>query len=165
MLLALLSLLSLADPNTPPSVTASVDLNRYAGLWYEIASFPMRFQKGCTQTTATYTLQSDGTVKVFNRCVKGEEVSSITGKAYSVPGSNNAKLKVQFFWPFKGDYWVLYLDADYRFVLVGNPKRSSLWILSRTPQLDEAAYQKLIGEAQARGFDTSRLVKTMQKPL
>jgi apolipoprotein D and lipocalin family protein len=163
MLFFMLTMFAVLDPSVPPAVAPSVDLARYAGTWYEIASFPMKFQKACTNTTATYTLRDDGNVNVYNRCDKEGNVSSITGKAYAVPGSSNAKLKVQFFWILKGDYWVLYLDPDYRFVLVGNPKRSSLWILSRTPQLPEGDYLKLIAEAKARGFDTTKLVKTPQK--
>lgn len=103
---------------------AEVDLRRYAGKWYEIASFPQRFQKGCHCTTAEYTLSDKGYVIVENRCnkdsINGKE-SYIKGKAFVVKNTGNAKLKVQFFWPFKGDYWIIALADDYSYAVVSAP--------------------------------------------
>lgn len=145
----------------PPSTVERVDLDRYAGTWYEIASFPTRFQRGCAATTATYGLRDDGRVSVRNRCVRDGEESAIEGVAWPVDASN-ARLKVRFFWPFTGDYWVLALDPDYRWAVVGHPDREHLWLLSRTPRIDDALYQELVTKARAQGFDVSRLVRTPQ---
>lgn len=151
------------EPAPLPTV-ASVDLARYAGTWYEIAAFPKWFQKGCHCTTATYTLQGDY-VAVYNACREGSvagKVKDASGKAFPVPGTQNAKLKVQFFWPFKGDYWILDLAPDYSYALIGDPTRESLWILARTPQLPTATYQALVQKAQSLGFATDRLQPTEQ---
>ena len=91
---------------SPLQVVSHVDLNRYLGIWYEIARFPNRFQEGCVASRATYTLLEDGKIGVLNQCYKGGlsgELSSATGKAWVVDKETNAKLKVSFFWPFTGD--------------------------------------------------------------
>ena len=128
--------------DAPLRTVAGVDLDRYLGTWYEIASYPAWFQKGCTGSTATYSLQTDGRIRVVNQCFRksldGPRKTS-TGKAVVVDGSSNAKLKVWFFWPFKGDYWIIDLDPDYRWAVVGVPSRKYLWILSRTPAPDDAS--------------------------
>ncbi|MDX5347169.1 MAG: lipocalin family protein [Hymenobacteraceae bacterium] len=124
----------------PLATVPAVDLQKYAGTWYEISALPQRFEKGCHCTKAHYTTTSEGYVKVHNSCRKGSptgEVKAVTGKAFPVDGSNNSKLKVQFFWPFKGDYWILDLADDYSYALVGSPDRESLWVLARTPRLDD----------------------------
>lgn len=154
-------------PSGPPLRTVDrVDLNRYTGRWYEIATIPMSFQKGCVGVTATYTLRPDGDVDVVNTCRKetldGPERQA-TAKAWSVDPSN-AKLVVRFFWPFTGDYWILDLDPDYRWAVVGHPDRKYLWILSRTPQMDPATYDAILGRLRAQTYDTSLLVKTPQLP-
>lgn len=148
--------------DNPLPVVEKVDLARYVGKWYEIASLPKWFQKGCTNTTATYALRKDGDVGVTNRCLKEDEVSEVTGKAWVVDKATNAKLKVQFFWPFSGDYWIIALDADYRYVMVGTPDRESLWILSRTPALDEEIVTKLLDQAKALGFAVDKVKRTEQ---
>ena len=152
----------------PPLATvAKVDLGRYAGTWYEIASFPQSFQAGCTATTATYTVRDDGEVDVLNRCKKdslaGPEKSAL-GRARVVDSATNAKLEVSFFRPFWGDYWIIDLAEDYSHAVVGHPGRDYLWILSRAPTMPEATYHGLVASLQARGYETSRLVKTLQPP-
>jgi apolipoprotein D and lipocalin family protein len=126
-----------------------VNLEKYAGKWFEISSFPQRFQKNCSYTTATYTLSDKGYVIVNNSCRKdssnGKQIG-IKGKAYVDDNSGNAKLKVQFFWPFKGKYWIIDLADDYSYAVVGNPNRKYLWILSRTPTMNESIYQKIISK-------------------
>jgi apolipoprotein D and lipocalin family protein len=142
-----------------------VDLKKYAGKWYEIASFPQRFQKGCNCTTAEYTLTDKGFVIVENRCNKGSingKQSYIKGKAFVVENSGNAKLKVQFFWPFKGKYWIIDLANDYSYAVVGHPNRKYLWILSRTPAMDAGVYQQIIARIKEKGFDISKLKVTKQ---
>jgi len=143
-----------------------VDLQKYVGKWYEISSFPQRFQKDCHCTTAEYSLSDKGYVVVENKCNKGSvngELSSIKGKAFVEPHSGNAKLKVQFFWPFKGKYWIIDLDKDYRYAAVGHPNRKYLWILSRTPQLDPTVYQEILSRVKSKGFDVSNLQRTVHK--
>jgi apolipoprotein D and lipocalin family protein len=149
----------------PLEVVPSVDLGRYVGKWYEIASVPVSQQRGCSCTTAEYSLSEDGTIRVVNTCRKGGpegEISSVDGKAFVVPNSNNAKLKVQFFWPFRGDYWILELDTGYRYALVGTPNRKYFWILSRTPEMDESLLNGLLGKAAQKGFDTAKAQRTVQ---
>jgi apolipoprotein D and lipocalin family protein len=151
--------------NQPLETVDSVDLQRYQGTWYEIASFPQRFQKGCHCTSATYTATQEDFVVVENRCrkdsINGEE-SYIKGKAYIVENSNNAKLEVEFFWPFKGDYWIIDLDKDYQYAVVGHPNREYLWILSRTPQMSDSLYTEITKRIADKGFDLSILQKTVQ---
>lgn len=143
----------------------SVDLSKYEGRWYEIAALPQRFEKGCHCVYAEYTYNPKGYVEVYNYCRKdgpNGEVKDVNGKAFPVEGSSNSKLKVQFFWPFKGDYWILELDPDYQHVLVGSPDRESLWILSRTPVLDEAIYNLMVQQAKSKGFPVEQLEKMDQ---
>lgn len=145
-------------------VVPSVDLNKYAGQWYEIARLPNRFEKECVSSvTATYSLRADGKIDVINRCKKASgEMETAKGKAKVVDKKTNAKLKVTFFWPFYGDYWILDLGAKYEYAVVGDASRRYLWILSRTPQLDDAVYQGLLAKMAGQGFDTSRVIKTLQ---
>lgn len=142
-----------------------VDLEKYSGTWYEIASFPQRFQEGCHCTTATYSRSEEGYVVVENRCnkdsINGEE-SYIKGKAFIQENSGNAKLQVQFFWPFKGDYWIIELADDYSYAVVGHPNREYLWVLSRTPQMEDSLYDELVRRIADKKFDVSLLNKTVQ---
>lgn len=151
-----------AQQTKPPEVVKNVDLNKYTGKWYEIATFPQRFQKGCSCTTAEYTKNKSGYIEVYNACDKNGKESSIHGKAFIVPNSNNAKLKVEFFWPFKADYWIIDLADDYSYAVVSGESRSYLWILCRKPVMDENLYNSIIKKLKDQGFDTSHLVKTMQ---
>lgn len=144
----------------------SVDLNRYMGKWYEIASFPQRFQKGCECTSAEYTLSTKGYVIVENRCnkssKKGKE-SYIKGKAFVVENSGNAKLEVQFFWPLKGKYWIIDLADDYSYAVVGHPNKKYLWILAREPIMPDTTYQAIVRSLEDKGFDISKLKRTEQR--
>ncbi len=160
--LALLALLGCSSPAPLPVVDA-VDLQRYAGRWYVWARFDHSFERGCSCSIAEYTVMPDH-VKVLNLCNEGGSWRTIEGKAFPVEGSNNAKLKVQFFWPFKGDYYILALDSAYQHVLVGEPGRSYLWMMSRTPQLDEAVYETLSAKAAELGFDTKQLMRMSPTP-
>jgi apolipoprotein D and lipocalin family protein len=158
-------LAGLAAETKPLEVVPYVDLGRYAGTWYEIATIPQRFQKDCVGVTATYTLRDDGTVAVLNKCRKKAldgELKEANAKAWVVDKKTNAKLKVQFFWPFKADYWVIDLDADYQYAVVGHPGRKYLWILSRTPRMDESLYQDLLQRIANKGYDPSLIKKTLQ---
>ncbi len=154
-----------ADGKPPLEVVPSVDLTRYAGKWYEIARLPNRFQRDCAgHTTATYTLRPDGKITVLNECRKADgRQKSAQGTARVADARGpNTKLKVTFFWPFSGNYWIIDLDPEYRWAVVGEPGRDYLWILSREPRLDAAVYQKIVERAKHRGFDTGKLLRTPQ---
>lgn len=148
--------------HAPLSTVDQVDLQRYSGKWYEIAAYPQRFQKGCQCSTAEYSLTGKDYVKVTNRCKKEEGWDKAEGKAFVTKGSNNAKLKVQFFWPFKGKYWIIGLADDYSWAVVGHPNREYLWILCRQPHMSDATYQHIITLIEEKGFDQNKLKITNQ---
>jgi apolipoprotein D and lipocalin family protein len=155
-----------AKPSAPLPVVARVDLNRYGGSWHEISRLPNFFQKSCVRSTAEYTPLPDGTVRVRNTCYKAKgRTSGITGTAVPVEGSGNAKLKVKFGGfaalapvPEEGNYWIIALDPQYRWAMVGTPDRKYLWILARQPNLPFEVYRKLKQQAEALGFDTGKLL-------
>ncbi len=148
-----------------PTVT-KVDLIRYAGTWHEVSRLPNRFQKTCLRSTAEYTPLPDGTVQVRNTCYKAKgRTSGITGTATAVEGSGNAKLKVKFGGfaalapvPEDGNYWILALDPQYRWAMVGTPDRQFLWMLARQPQVPFPVYRQLKQKAKDLGFDTGKLL-------
>lgn len=147
----------------PPPVRSvdQIDLGRYAGKWYEIAAFPMYFQRNCiADTTAEYTLRPDGELTVDNRCRTENGRDQASGRAWA--GEQQGQLKVSFFWPFRSDYWVIGLDPDYRWAVVGNPNRKYLWILSRTPQLPAAELARARQAASEQGYDLGQLRTTRQ---
>jgi apolipoprotein D and lipocalin family protein len=156
----------------PLRVVPSVDLPRYAGLWYEVARLPNRFEEKCAgDVTAEYTPKGTDRLKVVNRCRKRDgELTEAVGEARLAERKGpNAKLKVRFapgflsFLPFVwGDYQIMELAPDYSYAVVGAPDRKYLWFLSRTPRMDEATYQRLAEAARSQGFDVSRLVRTKQ---
>lgn len=144
-------------------VVASVDLDRYAGKWHEIARYPNWFERGCLTAVAEYAKRPDGKISVTNSCTKEDgEVEVAEGAARVVEGSNGAKLKVKFApsWvPFaEGDYWVLHLEPDYSAVLVGEPKGQYLWILARDPAPPQATLDRILKKAEELGFETGPLV-------
>ena len=143
-------------------VVPHVELEKYLGRWYEIARLPAKFQEGCNETTATYTALKDGKISVLNQCIKNGKRKQAKGKAKVVDKVSNAKLKVTFFWPFYGDYWIIKLGKDYDYAVVGTPNREYLWILNRTPQMDDKLYTQLIEFGKSKGFDITRLIKTIQ---
>ncbi len=142
-----------------------VDLKRYQGRWYEIARLPLHWEKKCaSDVTATYTLRADGKIDVDNRCRQADgKMMQSRGTARLVYKRGSAsKLKVTFFWPFAGDYWILDLDGEYAWALVGTPNRKNLWILSRTPKLPQSVIERLLASARASGFDTGSIIFTQQ---
>ena len=165
-----LTALAIASPDakkSQPRTVAEVDLDRYIGKWYEIARMPQLYEKGCADVTATYTKNADGTIKVVNTCVKHKKSSKLKRKtaegiAVPVPGSNNSKLRVSFFKPFYGDYWIFALGSHYEYALVGSPDYKALWVLSRTPSLDSTTYQRLVAYAEQLGFPGEKLMVTEQ---
>ena len=133
-------------------------MDKYIGTWYEITSFPQRFQKGCHGTTATYSKSDKDYIIIENRCFK----DSINGKAFIDENTGNSKLKVQFFWPFKVKYWIIDMAEDYSYAVVGHPDRDYLWILSRTPKMEESLYQNIVSRIAEKGFEINQLKKTVQ---
>jgi apolipoprotein D and lipocalin family protein len=154
------------NPYPPLSQVSKVDLNRYPGLWYEIARIDHSFQKDCVASTADYSLRPDEDIKVVNTCRKRSldgEITSVEGKAWVVNKDTNAWLKVQFFWPFRGDYVIIDLDEKkYRYAVVGHPSRNYLWILSRTPQMDDGTYGEILSKISKQGYDLNRIKKPLR---
>lgn len=154
--------LTLRAQDKPLATVPKVDLEKYLGKWYEIAAFPQSFQKGCSCTSAVYGLRPDGNIEVTNTCLKEGKIKKAIGKAVVKDKKTNAKLSVQFFWPFSGKYWIIALAPDYSYAMVGHPNRDYLWILSRKPVMDNQTYQYLVTQATEKGFDVRKLVKTNQ---
>lgn len=152
--------------DTEPSAVDQLDLARYAGTWYEIATIPSFFQKSCVATEIRYTLKKPGELAVENRCRKNTfdgDWTGIDGKAWQAKNAAaEGQLKLQFVWPFSSDFWVLWLDDSYQFTVAGTPDRQSIWILSRQRQMDAGQYQRLLDYAAELGFDTSRIRQTRQ---
>jgi apolipoprotein D and lipocalin family protein len=154
--------------NSQPLLTVErVDLEKYLGRWYDIASYPASFQKGCRCTTADYELvPGKKYIRVVNRCVKFKngksKISVARGKAFIVKGSDNTKLKVQFFWPFRGDYYIIGLANDYSWAIVGHPQRKYLWILSRESYMPTDTYNHILAIIKEKGYDLKPLQKTPQ---
>jgi len=145
-----------------PETVGQVDVRKYCGTWYEIASFQPKEQRSCTRTKAEYTLNSAGYVDVRNSCRKKGRERSIRARAYVVPDSGNAKLLVKFFRVIKGDYWIVSLADDYSWAVVSSPTMRSLWILSRTPYMEDTLYEDIVRMLDGKGFDVARLMKTPQ---
>jgi len=142
-----------------------VDLSRYTGQWFEIARYHHKFQEGCVGSRAIYTLRDDGGLTVVNECYDKSfsgKLRSVKGKAWVADKETNAKLKVSFFWPFAGDYWIIDLGRDYEYAVIGHPARKYLWILSRTPHMDEGAYQAILTRLRKQEYDTAKLIRTIQ---
>lgn len=137
-----------------------VDLDRYFGKWYEIARYPHSFEEGCFGPTAFYEKLKDGKIKVTNQCHRNSptgELNETIGIATIVDDKSNAKIEVQFFWPFTGSYWIIDLDKNYQYAIVSEPNRQYLWILSRSPKMEEALFNKLKSKLTNLGFDLTYL--------
>lgn len=148
----------------PLDTVANVDVNRYTGRWYEIAHYPTFFQAGCASSTAEYAANADGSISVFNTCLDadGSVNSTILGTARVVDSTTNAKLKVSFPGiPFAGDYWIIQLGENYEYAVVGEPTRSTLFILSRTPMLDQGTLNAILTGLADQGYDPARLIYDM----
>lgn len=150
---------SLSHP--PLQTVESVDLERYSGHWIELARYENRFEKGCVSATADYTITPEG-VDVLNRCYDANAllIGEAKGKAHSVEESRNSRLKVTFFWPFYGDYWVLMLGENYQYSVIGDPRRNYLWILGRESKLSEIDRKTILEHLPALGYDPKRLYWT-----
>lgn len=141
------------------STVNSFNLNRFLGRWYEIARYDHRFERGMTHVTADYSLREDGKISVVNRGIKDGEAKEAIGKAKQPdPTHFPGKLKVSFFLWFYSDYYVLEVDEDYQYAVVGSSTDKYLWILSRTPELPYYVVSELIDRLQKRGYNTEKLV-------
>jgi apolipoprotein D and lipocalin family protein len=169
---ALLARAEMKKEREPLRVVPSVDLARYAGLWYEVARLPNRFEEKCAgDVTAEYTLVKEDRIKVVNRCRRRDgKTTAAEGVARPADrGKENSRLKVRFappllsFLPFVwGDYQIIELAPDYTHALVGSPDRKYLWVLARAPRMDEGVYQRLLDAARAQGFDVGPMIRTKQ---
>ena len=151
----------------PPTTAGQVDLERYQGTWYELARLPMFFQRNCLESEANYRLQDDASVAVINRCRTTDgDWQQAVGQAVVQEPERTDRLWVRFDNWFsrlfpqltRGHYWILFLDDDYQSVLVGSPDREYLWLMARTPQVSAPVRDRLLKEAQARGYLTESLV-------
>lgn len=147
------------------STVETLEVEKYLGKWYEIARFPHSFEKGLVGVTASYSMRSDGKIRVINQGYKGSlegKLSTAEGKAKFPEPNDPTRLKVSFFLFFYGDYYVLELDQDYQWAMVGSSSPNFLWILSRTSQMDEGVYQMLLERARSRGYDLTQLIRVEQ---
>ncbi|HBU70204.1 MAG TPA: hypothetical protein DEE98_07480 [Elusimicrobia bacterium] len=155
-----------ADRLSELKTVDSVDVARYMGSWYEIAKYPQWFENGLVGVTANYTLLPNGKVRVLNSGYIKDfngKLKTAKGKAWIVDKKTNAKLKVSFFWPFAGNYWILELGKDYEYAVVGDNSGKYLWILAREPRMDDVLYSELLKRIQEKGFDISKLEKNPQQ--
>ena len=143
------------------STVSEVDLEKYAGTWYEISKLPNKFEKGLECVSATYSLKENGKINVLNQGFKTKNGTwkDITGTAYVPDPAFPGRLKVTFFWPFSGDYYIIALADDYTYALVGDPSRKYLWILSKNKTMDETVYSNLLAIAKEKGFNIDQLEK------
>jgi len=142
----------------------SVDLNRYMGTWYEIARYEHFFEKDCKNVTATYSIKENGKIKVVNKCtnINTNKAKEAIGQAYNTDNTNS-KLKVSFFWPFYGNYWILDLADDYSYAIIGEPSREYFWILSRSKKLDEKTLNRILEALPSYGYNKEKLIWTIQE--
>ena len=160
-----MTLMAATNTSRPLSVVPAVDLKRYVGTWYEIARLPNRFQRKCaSDTSATYTLRDDGKITVLNQCRTPDgQITTAKGTArIASKDGPNTKLKVTFFWPFYGDYWIIDLDPNYGWAVIGEPGRKYFWILSRERRMDDALFNSIVERAKAQGYDLTELMRTKQ---
>jgi apolipoprotein D and lipocalin family protein len=155
---------SIRSSEAPLASVERIELSRYLGKWFEIASRPNRFQKDCVATTATYSLDPEGEISIINECLD----KTLTGKVRSAKGrawpvdETNSKLKVSFFWPFKGDYWILEIGRNYEYSVIGEPAGKYIWILSRQPKMDEQILQGIFARLKLRGYSVEAISRTLQ---
>ena len=165
-LLVFLSMASFSYNSTAQDLPTvdKVDLSKYTGVWYEIARLPNNFEEGLECVTATYTLKKNGKIQVLNKgySARKGKYKTAKGTALVPEPAYPGRLKVTFFWPFYGNYYIMALDEDYQYALVGDPSRKYLWVLARSKSLDEPIYRELLDHAKNMGFDTDRVLRINQ---
>jgi len=158
--LGLFAFLSSCNSGDELKTVEKVDIEKYAGTWYEIYRLPNRFEKNLSCVTANYTVLKNGKIQVINRGYKDKDnFKEITGKAWLPNPNTSSQLKVQFFWPFSGDYYIMKLGENYDYALVGSPTRDYLWILARSPHLNDSVIQSLKDYAKNDGFAVDKMEK------
>ena len=150
-----------ATTKSPLSTVQEVNVNRYLGTWHEIARYEHFFEEECIDVSAIYTLKENGEIAVVNRCTKNGELSEAIGQAYATD-TTNSKLKVSFFWPFYGDYWIVMLGNNYEYAVIGEPSREYFWILSRTKVLDKNIQENILSKLPSLGYEESKIIWTKQ---
>lgn len=149
------------------TVVKKLNIEKYLGTWYEIARYDHSFERGLVGVTANYSMRKDGKIKVLNSGYKvtlsGKYTQAIGKAKIPDPKNEPGKLKVSFFWFFYGDYYVMELDKDYQWAIIGSSSDNYLWILSRTPQMSKDVYRDCLNEITNRGYDVSKLIKVEQK--
>lgn len=165
ILIAMMSFLSCKTTQNLNTVQ-EVDIVRYVGQWYEIARLPNSFEKGLECVTANYTIKKNDKIEVLNKgysIEKAGKLSTAKGRAWVPDLEFPGRLRVSFFWPFAGNYYIISLDEDYKYALIGDPSRKYLWILSRSKELDNTIYSELLDIAKVNGFDIDKVIKVNQK--
>ena len=157
LLLSVILFTACSNPKPPLPTVEKVDIDRYLGTWYEIARYEHFFEKGCSDISAIYSLKDNGDIDVLNRCTKDGELSEANGVAYATD-ETNSKLKVSFFRPFYGNYWILMLDETYSYVVIGEPNREYFWILSRTKKLDASVKKEILSKLPELGYQEDKLI-------
>lgn len=151
------------ESKKPDNTTVTqLDISRFMGKWYEIARYDHFFERGMTQVTATYSLKPNGKIRVLNTGTKKGKIKQITGKAYQPDATDPGKLKVSFFLWFYSDYYILELDPDYQYVIIGSSSDRYLWILSRKSTLPNSLYSLLLQKLKERGYSTENLIFVSQ---
>ncbi len=136
------------------------DVNKYLDKWYEIARTDNRFERGCTDVMANYSLRKDGGLNVVNKCLVSGKEKVATGRAYFKNERNIGSLRVTFFWPFYGNYNIVYLDDNYQYAIIDGGSSEYLWILSRSKTLDDTTLKMLLEKIKQNGFDPASLTYT-----
>jgi apolipoprotein D and lipocalin family protein len=165
-IIILMILTSCSSPMKTLTTVPDVDFSKYSGKWYEIARLPNSFEKGLVCCTAEYRPRDDGKISVINTGRKEDnigKIKSVKGKAWAPDKNEPGRLKVQFFWPFSGGYYIFHLDKEnYQYALVGDPSRKYLWILARTPVIENSLYSELVEIARKNDFAVDMLLKVRQ---
>lgn len=153
------------QPSKDLSTVQDLDIDKYLGQWYEIARLPNSFEKGLDCVTANYSLKNNGKIEVINKGFLIDDrpnFKTANGTAWRPDNTKEGQLKVSFFWPFAGKYYVIALDKAYQYALVGDPSRKYLWILSRSKNMESELLNGLMQTAKTNGFDTESMIMVNQ---
>ena len=156
---------AIAEENKNLKVVSNLDLHKFQGVWYEIAHNPWFPEKNCFSMIAHYKVIEDSKIEVTNICRKhgfNGEISKIVGKAWLVDQTITSKWEVQFIWPFSLDYWVIDLEENFNYAVIGEPDKENFWILSRKPIMEKGLLAKIIAQSKMKGYDLSNLILTPQ---
>lgn len=155
-----------ADSLPPLQGAEQVTLERYAGLWYEIAHYPNRFEEGCIDSTVTFTLRKDGEFDVLNSCQDQQSSKSrhATGRGWVADPGSHARLKVSYFWPFRTEYVIIEQGKEYEYAVIGSHDRKRLWVIARTPNINADVFDAIVAHAEKQGFQRDHVLRTVHNP-